>query len=57
MFSFTMFTLLLLLRIQPYMWRNHPATWAWANNRDRNLDLKKIWFSYLHYILHYSFWM
>jgi len=36
----TRFTLLLLLRIQRYMWRNHVATWTDANNSGRNLDLK-----------------
>ena len=51
----TRFTLLLLLRILHYMWRNHVATCAQANNSDRNLDLNKIWFSYLHYILQYNF--
>jgi len=53
----TRFTLLLLLRIQRYMWRDHVATWAWGNNRGRNLDLNKIRFPYLHYILQYSFWI
>jgi len=53
----TWFTLLLLLRILRCMWRNHVATWAEANNSGRNLDLNKIWFSYLHYILQYSFWI
>jgi len=35
----TTFTLLLLLLIQRYMLRNHIATWAYANNSGRNLDL------------------
>jgi len=35
----TTFTLLLLLRIQRYMLRNHIATWAYDNNSGRNLDL------------------
>jgi len=35
----TTFTLLLLLRIQRYMWRNHIDTWAYADNSGRNLDL------------------
>jgi len=39
------------------MWRNHVATWAQANNTGRKLDFNKIRFSYLHYILHYSFWL
>jgi len=47
----TRFALLLLLRILRYMWRNHVATWAQANNSGRNLDLNKIRFSHLHYIL------
>ena len=38
------------------MWRNHVATWALANNSGRNLDLHKIRFSHLHYILQYTFW-
>jgi len=41
------FALLLLLRIQRYMWRNHVATWAQANISGRNLDLNKIRFSHL----------
>jgi len=45
----------LLLRILRYMWRNHVDTWAQANNSGRNLDLNKIQFSHLHYILQYSF--
>jgi len=45
------FALLLLLRILRYMWTNHVATWAQANNSGRNLDLNKIQFSHLHYIL------
>ena len=45
----TRFTLLMLLRIVLYMWRNHLATWAQANNSGRNLYLNKIWFSHLHY--------
>jgi len=53
----TRFTLLLLLRIQRYMWRNHVATWAQANNSDRILDLNKIWFLYLYYIFLYTFWI
>jgi len=51
----TSFALLLLLRILRYMWRNHVATWAQANNTGRNLDLNKIHFSHLHYILQQSF--
>jgi len=51
----TMFTILLLLRIERYMWRNHVATLAYANNSVRNLDLNKIRFSYLYYILQYNF--
>jgi len=47
----TRFTLLLLLRILRYMWRDHVATWAQANDSGRNLDLNKIRFSHLHYIL------
>jgi len=31
--------------------RNHVATWAQANDSGRNLDLNKIRFSHLHYIL------
>jgi len=53
----TRFNVLLLLRIQRYMWRNHVTTWALANNSGRKLDLKKILFPYLHYILQYSFWI
>jgi len=53
----TRFTLLLLLRIQRYMWRNHVATWPYADSSNTNLDLNKIWISYLHYILQYSFWI
>jgi len=53
----TRFTLLLLPRIQRYKWRNHVATWACAINSGRNLDLNKIRFSYLHYILQYNFWI
>jgi len=52
----TRFTLLLLLRILRYMWRNHVATWPDANNSGRNLDLNKIRFSHLHYMLQHSFW-
>jgi len=47
----TMFALLLLLRSLRYTWRNHVAIWAQANNSGRNLDLNKIRFSHLHYIL------
>jgi len=47
----TSFALLLLLRILRYMWRNHVPTWAQANENGRNLDLNKIRFSHLHYIL------
>jgi len=53
----TRFALLLLLRILRYMCRNHVATWAYAKNSARNLDLNKIQFSYLHYIFQYSFWL
>jgi len=35
----TRFTLLLLLRTERYMWRNHVATCAQANNSGRDLDL------------------
>ena len=52
----TRFALLLLLWILRYMWRNHVATWAEANKSGRNLDLNKIRFAHLHYILQYSFW-
>ena len=51
----TRFALLLLLRILRYMWRNHVATWAYGNNSGRNLDVNKIRFSHLRYILQYSF--
>jgi len=51
----TRFALLLLLRILRFMWRNHVPTWAQANKSGRNLDLNKIRFSHLHYILEYSF--
>jgi len=51
----TRFALLLLLRILRYMWRNHVATWAQANNSGRSLDFNKIRFSRLHHILQYSF--
>jgi len=51
----TRFALLLLLRILRYMWRNHVATWACGNNSGRNLDVNKIRFSHLRYILQYSF--
>jgi len=37
---FTKSTLLMLLRIQRYMWRNNVATWAYANNSGRNLDTR-----------------
>jgi len=47
----TRFTLLLLLRIQLYMWHNHVATCACANEGRRNLDLNNVRFSYLRYIL------
>ena len=53
----TRFTLLLLLRIQRYIWRNHVASWAYTNTSDRNLELNKIRFSYVHYILQYNFWI
>jgi len=49
------FALLLLLRILRYVWRNHVATWAQANNSGRNLDSNKIRFLHLHYILQYRF--
>jgi len=51
----TGFALLLLQRILRCMWLNHVATWVQANNSGRNLDLNKIRFSHLHYILQYSF--
>jgi len=39
----TTLTLLLLLRIQRKMWRNHDAIWAYLKiASDRNLDLNKI---------------
>jgi len=38
------FTLLLLLRIQRFMWRNHVATWAYTNNSGRNVGFNKIRF-------------
>ena len=44
----TRFTLLLLLRIQRYMWRNHVATEALDDNSGKNLDLNKIRFPFLH---------
>jgi len=47
----TRFSLLLLLRILRYMCRNHVATWAQGNNSGMNLDLNKIRFSHLNYIL------
>jgi len=47
----TRFALLLLQRILRCMWLNHVATWVQANNSGRNLDLNKIRFSHLHYIL------
>jgi len=53
----TRFTLLLLLRRQRYMSRNHVATWDFANNNGRNLNLNKIRFWCLHYILQYNFWL
>jgi len=53
----TRFTLLFVPRIQRYMWLTHVATWAYANNSGRNLDLNKIRFSYMHYILQYSSWI
>jgi len=40
----TRFTLLLLLRRQRYMSRNHVATWDFAKNNGRNLNLNKIRF-------------
>jgi len=46
-----MLALLLLLRIQRYIGRNHVATRAQANNSGRNLNLNKIRISHLHYIL------
>jgi len=51
----TRFALLLLLQILRYTWRDHVATWAKTNNIGRNLDLNKIRFSHLHYILQQSF--
>jgi len=53
----TSFTLLVLLRIQRYMCRNHVATWSYANNSCRTLDLNRICFSHLHYILQYNLWI
>jgi len=53
----TRFALLLLLRILRYMWRSHIATWAYANNSGRNVDLNKIQFSHLHYIVQNSVWI
>ena len=52
----TRFALLLQQRILRYMWCNHVTTWTKANNSGRNLDLNKIRFLYLHYILQYGFW-
>jgi len=49
----TRFALPLLLRI--LLLRIHVATWAQANNSGRVLDLNKIRFSHLHYILQQSF--
>jgi len=49
--NWTRFTFLLLIQILRYMWCNHVATWACANNSDRILNLNKIWVSCLHYIL------
>jgi len=40
-----------------YIWCNHAATWAYANNSGRDLDSNKIRFSYLHNIMQYSFWI
>jgi len=54
---FTRFTLLLLLRIQRCMWCNNVTTWAHTDNGGRNLDLNRVRFSYLHYILQYNFWI
>jgi len=53
----TRFTFLLLLRIQCCVWRNYVVTCDKNFNSDRNLDLTKIWFSDLHYILQYNFWI
>ena len=52
----TRLALLLLLQILRYMWRNHVATWAQANNSGKNLNLNKMRFSRLHYIFQYKFW-
>jgi len=38
-----------------YMWRNHIATWAQANNSGRNLDLNKMRVLHLHYICNIVF--
>ena len=32
------------------------GNWGWAYNSGRNLDINKIRFSHLHYMLQYSFW-
>jgi len=53
----TRFALILLLRIQSYMWRNHVATCVWANNNGRNSDVITIRFTYLQYILQHCFWI
>jgi len=36
---------------------SYVATWAYAKNSGRNLDLNTIWFSCLHYILQYNLWI
>jgi len=53
----TRFTLLLLLRINRCMCRNQVPKWAYANTSGRNLNLSKIRFSCLHYILQYDIWI
>ena len=53
----TRFTLLLLLRIQRYMWRNHVATWSWANNSGRNLDLARFGFRISIIFCNIVFWL
>jgi len=45
----------ILLSISQHIWRKYVAVWGYANNSGRNLDLNKIRFSYLHYILQYNF--
>jgi len=46
----------LRLALGPAPARTGPA-WTYANNSGRNLDWRKIRFSYLRYILQYNFWI